>query len=370
MKKISIDCRMINDSGIGTYLKNLVPLIVDLLPTYSFCLLGNKAALTQFDWINKTNIQIVELSSKIYSIGEQVELIKKIPKDSSLFWAPHINIPVLYNKKMLVTVHDVFHLALPQFNEGILKKIYARVIIELIQFKASSIITVSEFTKEELIRLTNFKSSNKIQRIHLGSESLKLNILKDNNDCPPKQYFLVVGNVKPHKNILNMLKAFELIKDEVKHDVIVVGKKEGFITGDPAVLELAEKMNDRVHFTGYVEDKLLKQYYSYAEALIFPSIYEGFGLPPLEAMSADCVVLASSLASMPEVCGDAALYFNPHDINDIASKMITISKNPDLKNELIQKGKQRVKHFSWSTCAYETAKVIREVLNDEDSYHS
>jgi glycosyltransferase involved in cell wall biosynthesis len=162
-----------------------------------------------------------------------------------------------------------------------------------------------------------------------------------------------------------LIETFGLIKDDVPHDLVIVGRREGFITGDETVVAEAATLGDRVRFTGYVGDDLLRQYFAHADALVLPSLYEGFGLPPLEAMACRCPVIVSNAASLPEVCGDAALYCDPHDPTDIADKIRQLTNDMNLQDALRQRGLERAKQFTWEKCAQETLAVIREVLRED-----
>jgi glycosyltransferase involved in cell wall biosynthesis len=141
-----------------------------------------------------------------------------------------------------------------------------------------------------------------------------------------------------------------------------VGRKEGFITGDSSSFSEATKLEGRVFFTGYVTDKMLKQYMDYADALVFPSLYEGFGLPPLEAMATGCPVIASNIASLREIFGDAVFYFDPYRADDIAAKILELINNRTLLEFMRKKGLAHARKFDWDSCINETCKVIDSLL--------
>ena len=145
--------------------------------------------------------------------------------------------------------------------------------------------------------------------------------------------------------------------------MIIVGKKEGFITADKSVDVFAKRLGNRVCFTGPVADNVLKQYYVNASLLILPSLYEGFGLPPLEAMACGCPTIVSHVASLPEVCGDATLYCDPYNINDIAAKILLLLSEPELQDKLREKGLEQARKFTWDKSAQETLSVIEKVLS-------
>lgn len=360
LRKITIDMRMLHASGIGTYLRNVVPLIIAACPATTFYLLGNTQEIGQYAWSQGKNIILIDCQVPIYSIAEQFVLVQKIPQASQLFWSPHYNIPVFYHGKLVVTVHDVFHLAMPQYVSGIKKKLYSKGMFAAVGYKANAVMVVSNFTKTELVKLTNIKGET-VQVIYNGVANEWFTI-EQKQALHPRPYLLYVGNVKPHKNVKAFLTAFALIMDTIPHDIIIVGKREGFITGDTEVAEQARLLGGRVHFTGYVSDEVLRQYVAQAAIMVFPSLYEGFGLPPLEGMACGCPVIASTAASLPEVCGDAVLYCNPQDPQHIADQIKKLTEDITLQETLRQKGLTHAQQFTWQKCAQETIAVIKEVL--------
>ncbi|TKC16990.1 glycosyltransferase family 4 protein [Robertmurraya kyonggiensis] len=357
-KKFVIDIRMWRHSGIGTYIKSTVLRVINAFPNVEFTLIiGIDFDEKELNWPN--NVSFLLFSSSIYTIREQIEFIKKVNGRYDYFWSPHYNIPIFFMGKLFATVHDVFHLAIPQYNKG-LKKIYARILFTVLRFRAKKIFTVSEFTKQELIKYIGVKPK-KIIAISNGIEE-EWFALPQSERVLEKPYVLYVGNVKPHKNLISLIQAFKLIKDEIKQDLVIVGKKEGFITGDKFIGKAAEELSDRIVFTGYVSDELLKRYYKHADVLVFPSIYEGFGLPPLEAMAVNCPTIVSNKASIPEVCEDASLYIDPHNPMDIAEKILLVLKNEEIKKDLIGRGKAHVKKFKWRNTSEQIIQEFKEVL--------
>jgi glycosyltransferase involved in cell wall biosynthesis len=357
----SIDIRMLSCSGIGTYIKNLLPFIFEKFQEDIFYLIGNKVEILRIGFDKYPNVRVVDFASPIYSLKEQVDISNNILKNTNIFWSPHYNIPLRFNGKLLVTIHDVNHLALPHLLGGFHKRLYAKFMFNAVKKKSSQIITVSEFSKREIIKCVGIKAE-KISVVYNGVESFWFHVKMDERPHP-KKYFLYVGNVKPHKNLCALLQAFDLLKNNIDHDVVIVGQKHGFITQDKKIDHIAQKMMDRVHFTGYLSDSLLNQWVAHAEALVFPSLYEGFGLPPLEAMACGCPVLCSNAASLPEVCGDAALYFDPYQPKDIANKMEMLINNPSLRNELVEKGRSRARQFTWEKSAQQVINIINSLKN-------
>lgn len=349
--KFVIDARMINSSGIGRYLQTILP------ETWSHfedvILLGNKKDINKILGTS-IDVRILPFKSHIYSLSEQIEYMRIIPK-CDLFFSPHYNIPLLpiKAKHRIVTIHDVFHLAF--YNElSIFQKMYSKLVINSALKVSDKVITVSNFSKEEILKYTNSRYKDKISVIHNGVDFYQnIKEIRETTKILDVPYFLFVGNVKPHKNLKRTLEAYKLFLSRCGDldnipQFIIVGKKEGFITGDNVThwVEKDPLLRKYVQFTGWIEDHELKKLYTNALALIFPSYYEGFGFPPLEAMSMGCPVIASNESCIPEICANTALFFDPFNINSITEKMELIYRDKDIRIKLKLKGKERVIHFS------------------------
>jgi glycosyltransferase involved in cell wall biosynthesis len=348
---IVIDARMIDSSGIGIYLKN----ILDRLPlAYKITLLGDPQKLSLY----RANVKIIPFCEPIYSIGEQFALPKLIPK-CDVFWSPHYNIPLLKIKadKRLVTVHDVYHLAYGN-QLSIMQRLYSKIVINAAMKISNHIITVSGFSKNEIIKYTGI-NSEKVKVIHNGvNTDITINhfaSLKQVYNLPDK-YILYVGNVKPHKNLRKMLESYLLLSETLQqqYKIVIAGKRDGFITGDKALFTWiynTPTLSTNILFTGFVADKDMDTLYHFASAFVFPSLYEGFGFPPLEAMANGCPVLVSNLSCLPEICGNAAMYFDPNNAVDICNVLTQVLLDVPLKESMINKGKKRVIDFSWTKAA-------------------
>lgn len=355
MKNLVVDARMINSSGIGTYLENVLLRLISERPNFNITLIGEKEVLEK----RLPGVEIIDFRSSIYGLREQIDFMRIIPKNYELFWSPHYNIPIFIKKKLLVTVHDFFHLDMPNYVPGIEKKLYAKFMFKMVAKKANKIITVSNFSKEQS-RLHLRRDSN-VCVIYNGVDHQWFDLDKETKRVKP--YILFVGNVKPHKNLKNLIKAYELLKNDIEEDLVIVGKKEGFITGDSYISNLNSDLLSRITFTGYVDDNELKTWVSNATALVFPSIYEGFGLPPLEAMACGTPVITSNSASLPEVCSNAAVYFDPYNIENIASKIKNTLLNEKLLKVLSVKGREQAMKFTWEESMRKHLNVIEELLN-------
>ena len=350
---------MIDYSGIGTYLKNLLIYLVEKIDWIDWILLGNEEELLKTFQGRNDKIKIISLNAKIFSINEQFELIKKIPQDIDLLWIPNFNIPIFYHGKMLVTIHDVFHLAMSHLTGGYHKYLYAKFLFFMVKKRSHEVLCVSNFTKNEIVKFIGVKLE-KIHPIYLGVSKEWCLPLVEKNCLYQKPYILFVGNLKPNKNLGVLIKACLLLKDDI--DLVVVGKRDGFSNGDKSFKAECDKMKRRICFTGFVTDEELKNYYYHAQMFVFPSLYEGFGLPVLEAMACGCPVLLSNRASLPDVGGDAAIYFNPESEEDLAEKIEQIYNDGECRARMIKKGYENLKNFSWNECGVKTAEIIKKML--------
>jgi glycosyltransferase involved in cell wall biosynthesis len=360
---ITIDARWLNASGIGTYIRNIVPGLIRALPSDRFTLLGNPQELDLLDFGDRSRIHLVSAHSAMYSIGEQFEIPRLIPKDTRLFFSPHYPIPLGHSTKygkLLVTVHDVIHLARPQWFGSLHKQLYAKLMFKTVSRKADAIIAVSEFTKSEINRYLSI-DSNKIHVIPHGVDESWFNLPIQANPHP-RPYILFVGNVKPNKNLANLVRAFSQLIPIIPHDLVIIGKHDGFQSRDEEVHQLAQAHPDRIFFTGFVNSEELKSYMSHASIFVFPSFYEGFGLPPLEAMAAGIPTLVSDAASIPEVCGDASSYFDPNNVDDIAIKIKSLVNDPPLQLDLKLRGIARAKEFTWDSAIEKTASLVHQMV--------
>ena len=362
MRRITIDMRMLGASGIGTYLRNLIPRVTSMGLDITYYLLGDTEGLDRMEGLNGEHIHCIDCQTSIYSVSEQLSLVRKIPR-CDVYFSPHYNVPLLYRGKLVTTIHDIFHLADENNRKTRMRTVYARAMLSAALRKSKIVMTDSQFTLNEM-RKYKLPGLDKVRVIHLGF-GLENTGCHSSQKPPGNGHLLYVGNVKPHKNLRRLIDAYKLLHDEnrVNIPLKIVGEAERFITGMPELKEeIANSPWSRwIEFTGWIDDRMLKDCYRQATALVQPSLYEGFGLPPLEAMACGCPCVVSNAASLPEVCGDAALYCNPYDVNDIADKIYKVINDANLRLQLIERGYERVKLFSWEKTARAFLNVIDEV---------
>jgi glycosyltransferase involved in cell wall biosynthesis len=232
--------------------------------------------------------------------------------------------------------------------------------------RSDRIIVISDYIKKEGVNLG--LPEEKLRTIHLGidHEVFKtyppqdLQLLRKHYKLP-EHFILFVGSIEPRKNLENLVRSYINLDEGIRKDIkLVLAGFKGWENKE--IMALLKEVKSDVLYLGYLPDKELGELYNLATLFVYPSMYEGFGLPPLEAMACCCPVVASNVASLPEVCGDAALYVDPHDVNSIAEGIHKVLTDDDLRQSLIEKGLERAKLFSWEKSAKEHIKVFEEVL--------
>jgi len=261
--------------------------------------------------------------------------------------------PVFYRRK-LVTIHDLACLNPIWFSKKF--NYFYRTLIPKIASNSLKIITVSEFTKRELIKQFDIPE-NKIDVVYNAVSENFINLSFKKHKNKYGEYILAVSSLSLRKNFKSLILAFNKLK--LKGIKLVIVGAENKIYENPELKDLIEG-NHNIVFTGYVSDEELVGLYKNAKLFIFPSLYEGFGIPPLEAMACNCPTVVSNVASIPEVCADASYYIDPNNINSIAKGIYEVINDETLQNELKQKGIQRVKKFSWEDSARKIAEIIKD----------
>lgn len=358
MARIGIDCRFFSlNNGIGRYIGEITRRLVQHQNHHFvfFVTENNKTLFEEF--IGPGKYELITINAKHYSLAEQLFFPSKIYQAKlDLMHFTNFNRPIFYFKKTIVTIHD---LTLHFYPGNKLNKPWHRIFYHLVFYwsllQAKQIITVSETTKND-INNHYPQFTKKTTTIHLGVTSEFLN--KNTTISNKKNYLLYAGNWRIHKNLTNLLKAFKILKNKFhyKGKLLITGQYQPGHT-DIKKLSSELKLANDIVLLGSPSVEELKSFYEQAEAYIIPSLYEGFGLPALEAMQAKTVPIVSNQGSLPEICQDAAIYFNPQDPNDIAEKIHKTITNPTLTNELIIKGQKQLQKFSYDSTAKKTLNI-------------
>ncbi len=288
-----------------------------------------------------------------------------LPHGALFHATEHLLLP-LRSVPTVLTVHDLIFRHLPQHHKP-LNRWYLNLTLPLFCRRATHIIAISECTRRDLMAAYDV-TPGKITVIHEAADprfrpqpSDPVTAVRERYGLPPK-YLLFVGTIEPRKNLTRLLHAFEALHDEQMTEALVVVGRRGWLCGDFFAELERSPVRDAVLLPGFVPDEDLPAVYAGAQALVFPSLYEGFGLPALEAMACGTPVACSNTASLPEVAGDAALYFDPGDEGSIIEALRPLLSDADLRRDLVDRGLQQAARFSWERAAAETQAVYRDVI--------
>ena len=386
--RIGIDCRMLGYAGIGRYIQNLAKGIVNSPDKHEYILFGNEVRLTDIvkpgyaniknvTTFSRTGVSPVNLTpygvhiknimSPVYSIREQFEM-PLAARGLSLLHVPHYNVPIFYKERLIVTIHDIIPVLFPQFLSSQMATWYARFMLKMAVQKANLIITGSENTKKDLINHLNVPEE-KIQVIYqgVGPEFKKINDTHTLTGCKnrynlPDKFILFVGNIRPHKNVHNLVRVFLELKAtrDIPHKLVLAGKKDLRFPEMRELFNIIEKNKESIIYLGEVAEEDLVYIYNLSDLFVFPSLYEGFGLPPLEAMACGVAVIAMKSSSLPEVIGDGGMLIDPDEPDALMNAIEKVLEDEDLREELCKRGIERSSRFSWDRTAMETLRAYEQ----------
>lgn len=277
-------------------------------------------------------------------------------KENIFFISPGYNGPIFSFNPYIITIHDLNHIDRPE-NSSLLKRIYYRFILKRVCLRAAAVMTVSDYSKK---RIVEWSGIDKIRIFNVGNGVSP--IFSDAGDKPDFEfkYILCVSNRRGHKNESGALQGFLKAGLPSNIKLVFTGSESGAIVDEIASL----KVQHRVHFAGRLSEVNLATLYRGAIFLLFPSFYEGFGLPIVEAFASGTPVITSNVTAMPEIAGDAALLVDPNDINDIASAIEKLYNSSELRAELVQRGLKRVENFTWDAVADRVKAAVKAVDTD------
>ncbi|WP_028845354.1 glycosyltransferase family 4 protein [Thermodesulfovibrio thiophilus] len=290
-------------------------------------------------------------------LWDQISLLKFLKSNANPLVVNFSNtLPVFYKNKV-ITIHDIIHLKHPVSYSY---RKYYEIIFPLMIKYSRHIITVSEFSKKEIS--TYFGISNdKISVVYNGvNEKFKPKKIKSN-----ERYILGVSSIAYHKNFISLIEAFLRLKVKNMKLYIVGGLNEKIFGKNSKIILDSLKNNDSIKFLGRVSDEKLIELYSNAVCFVYSSLYEGFGIPPLEAQACGCPVILSDIPVFKEIYSDSAFYFNPLDFDDIATKIAKILYDDNLRTFLISKGFENAKKYTWESSAVSFLKIIEKVINND-----
>jgi glycosyltransferase involved in cell wall biosynthesis len=366
--RIGIDARKLHDFGIGTYIRNLVRQLARLDRETEYVLLcrsEDAAALSQLG----PNLRPVVERAGNYTVTEQIRIPLALRREGvTLFHAPHYVLPPLVSCPSVVTIHDCIHLMFPQYLPNRLALRYARASIAGAARRATRVLTVSESSKRDILRFVDIKPE-KIDVIYNAYDERF--IVEPNEDDVVRvreryqlhdEFVLYAGGVKPHKNLERLIEAFDLVRkmglDHLK--LVLIGDDISRYSALRRAVH-QHQLHKFVRFLGYMPEETLAVMYRLAGVFVFPSLYEGFGLPPLEAMASGTPVVTSNVSSLPEVAGDAAVLVDPYDPDAIAEGIYRVLTDEQLRRDLRVRGAARARQFSWATSVGRVRQIYQEV---------
>jgi len=366
--RVAIDARKLHDFGIGTYIRNLLRQLAHLDRDTEYVLLCQQGDLGVAAELGENFRSVLEPSPN-YSFREQIHVPWVLMRERpALFHAPHYVLPIAVRCRSVVTIHDCIHLRFPQYLPNRAAYAYAGAAMWAAAHRSDCILTVSEASKRDILHYFNV-APEKIVVVHNAFDA-RFSVAPGEEDVArvreryqlDQRFVLYVGNIKPHKNLVRLIEAFDELRRGELEDLklLIIGDE---ISKLPA-LRLAvhkHKLHKHVRFLGYLSDDMLAVLYRLAALFVFPSLYEGFGLPPLEAMASGTPVVTSNLSSLPEVTGDAAILIDPSSVDSIVDGMRRVLTNPALAAEMRRKGLRRAREFSWERSVDKIRAVYTEI---------
>ena len=363
MPTLTLDARWLS-TGLGTYTLNLVRELkrCDEFHIRLLTLPEHLQRLSEYGY------ELLSVKASIYSAREQIE-IAWAARGSTLLHVPHYNAPLMYRGPLVVTIHDLNHILDTTYRKSFKSLVYARPMLRAVAVRSDHIFTVSEYSRRQIIEHLGV-DGEKIAVVyngiapHIFPEPRSQARTETERGCSfTGPYVLFVGNLKPSKNVAGLLNAFAKSRSRLSHRLLIVGDDAA---GRPTLTALARKLRleDSAVFAGQLSGSQLRNAYCGADLTVLPSFEEGFGLPVLESMACGTPVACSRAASLPEVAGEAAEYFDPHDVDSIASSMEKVLQSSDRWAELQRLGIERAGWFTPQRCAERHFPVYRQFLKD------
>ncbi len=381
--RIGIDGRLygLEHTGLGRYVMELIKFVLKNDKKNTYVLFLNKKHAAEFT--GRKRVEVVVTNVSIYSFSEQIIMPFVFAKQKlDLLHVPHFNAPLLYPGKLILTIHDL----IKHYSTGMatttrkpwlytIKRLGYLTELTLISRKAVHIIVPSNFVKqdvskklhipEEKISVTYEAVSGSIMDMVLTEKEKKETLSKFNLTQP---FLIYTGNIYPHKNVDILVDALDRHNQEKEMDLELAIICSRSVFWDRLNEKIRRRgLESKVKLLGYVDDDNVSKLYSLALALVHPSKMEGFGLTGLEAMNVGLPVIASNASCLPEVYGEAALFFDPSSVKDLELKLNLLIKDPSLREQLAEKGYLQARKYSWNRMGKETVKIYNQVNSKSSS---
>ena len=358
-------------TGVQRAAYNLIKALVRVDHVNEYYLFTSADQANNPDW-NYPNVKVIasnirEGENFRNHLWEQFSLPRLAERHQiDILHSPANLAPLFYRGRSIVHIHDLCFVVNPQWFSFSFRTLYNFVIPRLAR-RAAKVITNSNNSRNDLLQFCNLPAE-RVSQVYWAVDDL---FTANNGEEPKPQdwdledYILYVGSLEPRKNIGTLLEAYELMRSkhpELKPKLVLIGGESPLFA---EVRLKVKKFKDDILFKGFVNDEMLRTYYRRASLFVYPSLYEGFGLPPLEAMASGVPVVTTLTSSLPEVVGDAALMVSPYNIEQLAETMATVLTNPQIREDLIAKGREQVRKFNWYRVARNTLAVYYEVYNSQ-----
>ncbi len=371
--KVAIDIRHVRDFGAGTYTRNLVTQLARLDRETTYLLAGTYDDRAELGELG-ANFSLLEWPRGQEGGRHDLRLGLRLRRAGvQVLHSPYLAAPTLMLCPRVVTVHDVINFLDLTDGQRRVRDAVRFQLTRLCLSRARRILAVSRATKEDLQRVFSLPGQ-KIEVVYNALDarlaqppSLEMTERTLTRYSVHSPYLLYAGNVKPHKNLPRLIEAFAVVKDELREDsryrdlkLIIIGDE---LSKHPQLRHavIQSRTQSDVRFLGFVDPQTLSVFYARASAFVFPSLYEGFGLPPLEAMAMGAPVVTSNVSSLPEVLGEAAQFVNPENVFDISRGIKQVLLDDELRRQLIERGHERVQQFSWERSVERVLEIYREV---------
>ncbi|HZQ97149.1 MAG TPA: glycosyltransferase family 1 protein [Candidatus Sulfotelmatobacter sp.] len=376
--KIAIDIRRMTEFGVGTYIRNVVRTLGRLDQQTEYFLLGSPSKVEEIGSL-PPNFQTVPLVAPEHSLKGYREFRGALQKlDCDLVHIPNLfSIPRMLPCPYVMTVHDMLeHMSRPR-QPGVWRWLYFQMTKRVLA-GAARIFAVSNFTRNEIEKLFQIP----LNHIEVVYNAIDERFLHGHASAADREliaqryqvtypFLLYAGRISPHKNVVRMIEAFSALKTELEKDqlwpelkLIIIGDD---LSGNPDLRRTVVRsgVQNDVRFLGFVPIEVLRIFYDEAKVFVFPSLYEGFGLPPLEAMAHGTPVITSNVSSLPEVVGNAAVLVNPENVFEIMRALHRVLTDRALRDRMKERGYQQAKRFSWEISVRRVLDVYRDVGGNE-----
>ncbi len=363
--KLYLDGLFYKCTGIGRYYESLTKEFAKRSIKIYTCVPANLRNDFEKDFSNIPNIEPIFVDYQKFSVKgffKQSKILKKIEKEASLFFYPHVNLPYYIPKNVVTTIHDLKPLTQFWDRNEIKRKIFIFYLKRALKH-STKIITISNTVADELKKILKGRDK-KIEVIYEFIDNKFTNQNKSCHRIVDDPYLLFVGNRRNHKNLSLLIRAFAIIKEKIPHYVVIAGGKEKEIDEVDLLVKSLNLQERVIHFIK-PSDEVIMSLYKFADLFVFPSLFEGFGLPPLEAVSLGCPVILSDIPILREIFGEAGFYFNPYSEEDLAKAILKVISNEEFKIGLLEKEKERLKMFDKNKIIEQYISLFERIIKEK-----